>query len=151
LREYLGGRGRLRLTPLPSGGASSVFNGARFDFDFEGLLPHSVYGVWALHAATLSPPTDPNFILPVPLAVPNLLITGGRGEASASFELQNPFPDPAGDPGGNRLVAVAVLYHSDFQGWGAALSGIATGVNAHTVMSANFSNLPQLFTTVQPG
>jgi hypothetical protein len=150
LRDLLAGQGRLWITPLPSGEASSSFTGARFDFSLEGLLPHSLYGFWALHAASLLAPTDPNFILPVPLAVPNLIITDRRGSASASFELQNPFPDPASDAVGNRLVAIAVIYHSDFQNWGAALSGIATGVNAHTVMSANLSNLPNLFITRQP-
>jgi hypothetical protein len=149
LREFLAGQGRLSITPLPSGEASS-FTGARFDFSLEGLLPHSLYGFWALHAASLLAPTDPNFILPVPLAVPNLIITDKSGSASASFELQNPFPDPAGDAVGNRLVAIALIYYSDFQNWGAAISGIATGVNAHTVMSANFSNVPNLFVTRQP-
>jgi hypothetical protein len=150
LREFLAGQGRLAITPLSSG-ASSSFTGARFDFSLEGLLPHSLYGFWALHAASLLAPSNPNFILPIPLAVPNLIVTDRRGSASASFELQNPFPDQASDVVGNRLVAIAVLYYSDFQNWGAALSGIATGVNAHTVMSANLSNLPDLFVTRQPG
>jgi hypothetical protein len=144
LRDFLAGRGRVFITPL---GPSSAFNGARFDFNLEGLLPHSMYGFWALHAASLRSPADPGFILPVPLGIPNLTVTDGRGNASACFELENPFPEPAGDVLGNRLVAVAVIYYSDFQSWGAALSGIATGVNAHTVMSANLSNLPNLFTT----
>jgi len=147
LREFLGGKGRLWITPLSSAGNSSFFTRARFDFSLEGLLPHSLYGFWALHAASLLSPADPKFILPVPLAVPNLAITDGRGNTSASFELHGPFPEQVRDAVGNRLVAVAVIYYSDFQSWGAAISGIATGVNAHTVMSANLSNLPNLFTT----
>ncbi len=147
LRDLLAGQGRLQITPLPLGGNLSSLTGARFDFSLEGLLPHSLYGFWALHAVSLLSPSDPNFLLPVPLALPNLIITDERGNASASFEMQNPFPDPARDAGGNRLVAIAVLYYSDLQSWGAALSGIATGVNAHTVMTANLSNLPNLFIT----
>jgi hypothetical protein len=151
LREYLRGRGWVQITPLPLGGSQSVFTGARFDFTFDELPPHSVYGLWALHAATLSPPNAPNFLLPVPLGIPNVLVTDERGSASASFELSNPFPDPSRDAAGNRLVAVAVIYHSDFQNWGASLSTVATGTNAHTVMSVNFSALTGLVTRGQTG
>ena len=88
-------------------------------------------------------------MLPVPLAIPNIALTDGQGNAAVSYEIRNPFPDPAKDPRGTRIIAVAVTYLSDFQNWGAALTSIGTGANAHTAMSGNFSGLTNLI-TVEP-
>jgi len=144
LREYLRGNGQMKIGLLPS--TRGVFSHARFDFEFRGLLPNSLFAIWALHAAGLLPPSDPRFLLPVPLAIPNVVQTDAQGDAQISFEVPNPFPDPANDPQLNRIVAIAITYFSDFQNWGAALTSLGTGVSAHTVMNANLSQIQGLIT-----
>jgi len=149
LRDYLSGRGKLVITPLRTDGAGAGFTHARLDFTFDALLPHSMYALWALRAATLLPPTDPRFLLPAPLAMPNVFLTDGAGRAAVSFVLRNPFPTPGDDPPGNRILALSLTFLSDFQNWGASVTGIATGVDAHTAMSAQLSGLSDLV-TVEP-
>ncbi len=149
LREYLRGRGELKITLLGASEAAGGFTHARFDFALAELLPNSLYAIWALRPVTLLPPTDSNFLLPVPLAIPNIALTDGHGNAAVSYAIRNPFPDPAKDPRGTRIIAVAVTYLSDFQNWGAALTSIGTGANAHTAMSGNLSGLTNLI-TVEP-
>jgi len=150
LRDYLRGRGELVITPSGPGGVGNGFTHARFDFTFDDLLPNSMYGLWALRAATLLPPTDPRFFLPAPLAMPNVFLTDGGGHAAVSCELRNPFPAPGDDPLGNRILALSLTYFSDFQNWGAAVTGIATGVDSHTAMSAQLSGLSDLVTVEPP-
>jgi hypothetical protein len=151
LRQYLQGRGALQITLLRASGAAGGFTHARFDFAFEALLPNAIYAIWALRPVTLLPPTDPHFLLPVPLALPNIAVTDSQGNAAVSYEVRHPFPDPAKDARGTRIIAVAVTYLSDFQNWGAALTSIGTGANAHTAMSGSLSGLTDLITVESSG
>lgn len=146
LGDYLRGRGDLKITLLGAdqqGGPTR----ARFDFDLRSLLPRSVYAFFALRLATLTlSPTHPDFLLPSPPALPNLVITDSQGDARASFEVANPFPDPRSELGGHRIVALVVAYKSSFQNWGASFTCYGTGADAHTALSADLSRLSELET-----
>ncbi|MCH9651594.1 MAG: hypothetical protein K0U98_25435 [Deltaproteobacteria bacterium] len=137
LKDYLASRGEVRLTPLaenPQGVPAQI----GFDFDFHGLLPHSVYGVWALRSASLLPATAPGFALPTPLMLPNIFVADAHGRAAPSCIVNDPFPDPQHDPRGSRLQALAVTYFSSYQNHGASFTLTGTGVSAHTAMSLRF-------------
>ena len=145
LKDLLRGRGDLRISLL-SDSKEGVPHSARLDFALQDLLPHSMYSIFAVHAISLSPPSSANFVLPVPIGLPSVLVTDGAGAVSASFVLHNPFPDHQKDAEGNRLVGIAILYLSDFQNWGAVLTSFGTGVTAHTVMSGEFTHLSHVTT-----
>jgi len=145
LRDLLSGRGNVQIS-LFSDDRRTAANSARFDFSFQHLLPHALYALFAVHAISLSPPDTPNFILPVPIGFPSVLVTDDKGDASASFVLHNPFPDPTKDPEGNRLAGIAILYLSDFQNWGAVLTSLGTGATAHTVLSCDLRHLTSVIT-----
>lgn len=100
---------------------------ATFGFEFEGLIPHSLYTVMALRARDLDPagPTRPG-----PLGIPNVFVTDGAGRARFEAEMPNPFPDP-NSPKANRIVNVVVLWMSDQMNHGGAIGRFGLGGDIH--------------------
>lgn len=146
LGDYLRGKGNLKITLLRPRPGAKAFTHARFDFSIQQLLPNSVFTIFAVHGVSLLTPDDPRFLLAIPIGFPSIVLTDSSGNAEASFELYNPFPDPAKDPHLNRLAGVVVIYHSDFQSWGGAITAVGTGGGAHTIMGSYFQQLTDLVT-----
>jgi hypothetical protein len=129
LGEYLRAKGELTVTLTRYGAEVDAYTAARFDFSFERLLPDSVYTIWAIRANAMQP--RPQLRLPNPLGIPNIFVTDRKGNATFSTEIPDPFPDPATDDGGLRIVGLAVDFHSDFQTWGACPARLGPGVEIH--------------------
>jgi len=146
LKDYLRGKGEMKITLLRRTAKANAFTHARFHFSIRELLPNSVFTIFAVHGVSLLPPDDPRFLLAFPIGFPSIVLTDSSGNAQAAFELYNPFPDPAHDPHLNRLAGVVVIYQSDFQSWGGAITAVGTGGGAHTIMGAYFQGLETLVT-----
>jgi hypothetical protein len=115
---------------------------AEFDFTMKDMLPNSVYTVWVVRGRQLPfPGRKPRVIDPI--ATPNVIVTDGDGRAHASFEVGNPFPDPATDVRGMRIIGLSVVYHSDQQNWGACFSRFGAGVDVH-VQFNTLNKLPKV-------
>jgi hypothetical protein len=85
LRDYLRGRGRVKITLTRYDRAARSFTSAVFDFSVDHLLPHSVYSVFAVRLATLEGLRTPD-----PLAIPNTFVTDGAGTARVAYEILTP-------------------------------------------------------------
>src|SRR5262249_17533239 len=147
LGDYLRGNEEVKITLLPGPGRSKESTHARFTITLKDLLPNSLFTICAVHSASMLPPNDPRFLLPVPLALPNTMVTDSSGNAEASFEIRNPFPAMEADPHATRIVSIVVTYSSDFQSWGASFTAFGAGVSGHTILGASFSRLTGLTTT----
>lgn len=101
---------------------------AHFYFQFQRLVPHSVYTVMGLREQDLAPinPTRPG-----PLGIPNVIVTDVNGNAEYWAELPNPFP--AKSEISNRIINVIVLFMSSQQSYGGAigLHGLGGDIHAH--------------------
>lgn len=122
LNNWLKAQGTLRVT------LSADKSSARFDFDFKGLVPDSLYTVMSLREkdlATVSPTR------PGPLGIPNVFITDANGNASYYAVLENPFPEKNAES--NRIINVIVLFMSGQQSYGGAIGlfGLGGDVHAH--------------------
>lgn len=113
---------------------------AEFDFVMKDMLPNSIYTVWVVRGRQIpvAGVWKPRMIDPI--ATPNLIVTDNEGRAHAKFEADNPFPDPATDLRGMRIVGLSVVYHSDQQNWGACFARFGAGVDVHV----QFNTLNQL-------
>ena len=121
LGEWVAARGFLRISSMPERKA------AEFAFEFSGLIPDSVYTIMALRARDLHPerPTRPG-----PLGAPNVFVADGEGRARYRAVMPDPFPDP-GDPAGNRIVNVVVLWMSYQMNYGGAIGYYGLGGDIH--------------------
>lgn len=114
---------------------------ASFEFEFEGLIPDSLYTVMALRARDLDPagPTRPG-----PLGVPNVCMADQRGRATYRSRMPNPFPPPDA-PGANRIVNVILLWMSGQTSHGGAIGLHGLGGDIHAQLK--LSRLITEFTT----
>jgi hypothetical protein len=70
-----------------------------------------------------------------PASTPALIPTDKYGRGSISFDVDNPFPDPAIDDAGERVVALGLVMKSDFMALGMCNYRFAPGVDIHAVAS----------------
>ncbi|ADZ93280.1 hypothetical protein GV054_20595 [Marinomonas mediterranea] len=98
---------------------------ARFDFDFSGMIPNSLYTVMALRTHNINPdnPTRPGV-----LGVPNVFISDEEGNAKYCATMPNPFPK--GD-GADRIIDVIVLWISSQMSFGGAIGHFGLGGDIH--------------------
>lgn len=129
LGKWIEAQGQLRVA------LSENAHSASFEFDFSGLIPHSLYTVMSLRQND-SNPLNPS--RPGPLGVPNVFITDGEGRASYFAALPDPFPD-ATRPDSNRIVNVVVLWMSYQMNYGGAIGLFGLGGDIHAQLK-----LPQL-------
>ena len=132
LGEYLAAQGRLLITLTQFSREVGEYTHATFSFRFRHLLPNSLYTIWAIRPHLFAPPNNGMRGRPDPLALPNVFITDHKGNARVTYEVRNPFPDPESEEGGNRIVGLAVDFHSDFQNWGACFARVGVGIDIHT-------------------
>ena len=123
LGRWLAVRGELTVT------VSNDARSARFDLEFDRLVPDSLYTVMALRQRDLHPmrPTRPG-----PLGIPNVFVTDRDGRATYWAELPDPFPSPD-LTGANRIVNLVVLYMSAQMSHGGAIGlfGLGGDIHAH--------------------
>ena len=152
LGEYLAARGRLIIRLTKYSREAGGFTHARFSFTFKHLIPNSLYTIWAIRAHLFAPPVNGVRGRPDPLALPNVVITDRKGNARVTYEVQNPFPDPTSEEGGNRILGLAVDFHSDFQNWGACFARVGVGIDIHTHFNTRPNGIPDItnFVTKEP-
>jgi hypothetical protein len=98
-----------------------------FSFDFEGLIPDSLYTIMSLRERDLDPagPTRPG-----PLGIPNVFITDEQGRARYKATMPNPFP--AGNASSrNRIVNAILLWMSSQMSYGGAIGYYGLGGDIH--------------------
>lgn len=142
LRDWLKAKGKVRIQ-LTKPKARGQYTHASFEFVFNDLLPNSIYTIGAPRNRQIPVPGVWQARVVDQLAIPNVIVTDEKGHGRAKFELENPFPDPATDTRGLRLIGLSVLYHSDHQNWGGCFSRFGTGVDSHPVFST-FNAVPQV-------
>jgi hypothetical protein len=135
LGEWLKAKAEVTITLTRFNEQVDAYTAARFEFKFKDMLPNSVYTIWAVRLNAMLP--HPEERLPTPCGVPNVVTTDDKGNATFSTELMNPFPDPATDQQGMRVMVLAVIYHSDFQNWGSCPAHFGPGVDVHQVFNSS--------------
>lgn len=140
LGQWCQAKGQLRVSLTPDG------HDAAFEFDFQGLLPDSLYTVMTLRQRDLDPagPTRPG-----PLGVPNVFVTDGSGGARYRATLPDPFPDPA-RPGANRVINVVVLWMSYQMNRGGAIGWYGLGGDIHAQLKLKAASFEQFTTHPHP-
>lgn len=120
LSDWVKAKGELLVT------LSSDKTAADFLFEFQGLIPNSLYTVMALREFDLrsNSPTRPG-----PLGVPNVFITTKEGRGSYQALMPNPFPKSAS--GGNRIISVVLLWMSSQMSYGGAIGHYGLGGDIH--------------------
>ncbi|MGR9014276.1 MAG: hypothetical protein ACU83U_11580 [Gammaproteobacteria bacterium] len=150
LGEHLLADGEVKITLTNWNPTGKAYTAAHFDFKFEKLRPNKVYSVWSIQQVVITPP--PLIRRPAPFSTPNVFVTDNEGNATVSFDANNPFPDPATDVNGLRLVGIAIDYHSDDTIWGACPDRIGPGISIHNVFNQMFMGTAaaNLITTAAP-
>lgn len=120
LSDWIRATGELKITLL------SDQTAAVFDFQFEHLIPNSLYTVMALRELDLDPVNGPT--RPGPLGIPNVFITDSDGKALYSATMPNPFP---AEKKANRIVNVVVLWMSTQMSYGGAIGHYGLGGDIH--------------------
>ncbi|HHJ14224.1 MAG TPA: hypothetical protein ENJ79_07585 [Gammaproteobacteria bacterium] len=150
LGQWLAARGRLRIQLTDYDEAAGAYTAAHFHFRFSHLLPHSVYTIWAIRLNNIVP--MPELGQPDPVALPNLVVSDGRGRARLHARVDNPFPAPDGPLAGQRIIGFIVNYHDDYQNWGACPARLGPGVESHSMFNTMADGTQDItsFITVAP-
>jgi len=136
LGEWIAARGEMAVSLVENDRA------ALFDFDFDGLVPESLYTVMSLRRHDLDPagPTRPG-----PLGVPNVFLTDTEGRGHYRALLRDPFPDPE-RPGANPVINVVVLFMSAQTSYGGAIGHYGLGGDIHAQLKLKTHDLAAMRT-----
>lgn len=129
LGHWLAAEGTVKIKLRDFDQKQRAYTRARFEFKLRNLLPSSVYTFWAVRANSVKGQ------LPDPISIPNMQRSDGEGRIEMAYTEENPFPDPEGPDRGNRIIAVTVSFHADFQNWAACTSKLGPGVDTMTVFN----------------
>ncbi len=110
-----------------------AYTAAVFAIRAKNLLPNAIYQIMAFRRNSFLPSPIPK--LPDPLALPQILQTDYRGNATFVRKVHNPFPDPVEDDAGLRISGLVVAYRSDYRTSGACALHYAPGVEVHALAS----------------
>lgn len=121
LKKWIEAKGGLNVT------LSNDRKSAEFEFQFENLIPNSLYTIMALRENDLNPinPTRPG-----PLGLPNVFISDFDGSGKYHALMPNPF-DSSNNPKKNRIVNVVVLWMSTQMSYGGAIGHYGLGGDIH--------------------
>lgn len=134
LGEWLQARVKVEIELIDFDAAVNAYTAARFNVKARNLLPGSLYQVFALRSNLLSPRPVPS--VADPLGMPSIMISDAQGRARLSVEVPNPFPDPALDDAGLRIIGITVAFRSGFQNDGACATRYGPGVDVHSVANS---------------
>jgi len=127
LAEWLKADVRLQIKLINYDEARKAYTAARFKVAAKGLLPNSLFQVVLARSSFISDLGSPT----------SHLITDEDGAAQVSFTIDNPFPDPATDTQGLRIVGMGIGFKSDFATLGGCPNRLGPGVDTHAaVLSA---------------
>ena len=153
LGEWIRAQGSLTITLTNYKGVRGQGGGytaAIFDLQVRHLLPNSIYLMATIRTNQFEP--RPIRKLPDSSVLPNIVITDATGAGRLTRVIPHPFPDPATDGGGLRIVGVGVGYKSDYTVFGACPVRFGAGVDIHaqlTSFAAGVNNLAP-FVTIPP-
>jgi hypothetical protein len=133
LGRYLNQQARLSVRLTNYDPERDAYTAARFTLRARNLLPNMLYQVVFGHSSFLQ--GAPLLKLAHPASTPALIPTDKYGRGSISFDVDNPFPDPAIDDAGERVVALGLVMKSDFMALGMCNYRFAPGVDIHAVAS----------------
>lgn len=147
LGDYIGGERRVKITLTDWNDEVQAFTAARFDYKFRGLLPNGFYHASLLRTQLLDPRPKPGN--PTSLTVSNMFVTDENGDAQISRTIPNPFPDPATDDAGLRVIGVVGAFHSDEQSWGGCPGLFGSSIDSHAFFNTLSEGIFELtgFTT----
>lgn len=114
---------------------------AKFEFEFDNLIPDSLYTVMALRKFDLDPD---KLTRPGPLGVPNVFVTDSQGKAKYHAVMKNPFPE---DENENRIINVVVLWMSTQMSYGGAIGHYGLGGDIHAQLKLTEKSFSEFFTT----
>ena len=117
---------------------------ARFDFEFEKLIPNTLYTIMSLRETDLDPVRGPT--RPGPLGIPNAFITDNDGNGTFWAELPNPFPSVEKE-GHNRVINVILLWMSTQMSNGGALGLYGLGGDVHAQLKMTGPSFFEITTT----
>lgn len=137
LKQWCQAKGIMRLR-IPTSQTEALF-----DFEFEGLIPDSLYTVMTLRTHNINPtnPTRPGV-----LGVPNVFVTDKNGKAAYSATMPNPFSK---GEGANRIIDVIVLWISSQMSFGGAIGHFGLGGDIHAQLKFKDSPFAK-YTTNSP-
>jgi len=122
------------VNPKKASGPAPVYTAARFDLQARHLLPNSIYVMSTVRSNFFRP--NPLRKLPDTAALPNVILTDWEGKARLSRVIPNPFPDPAKDDAGLRIIGLGIGFKSDFSVPGAYPVRFGPGVDIHAQVSS---------------
>ncbi len=111
-----------------------AYTAASFTIKAKNLLPNSIYHVFALRTNLLIP--NPIPAVADPLGLPSIIVTDEHGRGRLLVVHSNPFPEPALDDAGLRIIGISVAFRSGFQNNGACVTAYGPGVDVHAVASS---------------
>jgi hypothetical protein len=131
-------------------GQGGGYTAARFDVQARNFLPNSIYVMAMIRQNQFEP--RPIRKLPDSSVLPNILVTDAEGSARLSRVIPHPFPDPATDGAGLRIVGVGVGFKSDFTVFGACPVRFGAGVDIHAQVTSFAAGITSLtpFVTIPP-
>ncbi|MEV6113653.1 hypothetical protein AB0L59_14325 [Streptomyces sp. NPDC052109] len=139
LGQWVRAQGWLEVSLVDGG------RGARFSFEFSGLVPDSMYTVMSLRENDLAPaPVGPS--RPGPLGAPNVFMADEDGKGRYRATLPNPFPAP-GAPGPKRIVNVVLLWMSYGMNYGGAIGHFGLGGDIHAQLKLQGPSFQEFTTT----
>lgn len=148
LGRWLEARALLQIKLESFDAEQGAFTHARFTFMARNLIPNALYTFWAVRLDNLL-----FSVLPDPLVLPNVRVADDKGRIKVSYLVENPFPDPQGPNALKRLIVTSMVYHPDYQNWGACFGRLGPGVDvvAHlSTASQGDIELAEGFVTVAP-
>jgi hypothetical protein len=137
LSQWVKAKGNLTVTQF------SFSKVGKFSFEFENLIPNSLYTVMALREKDLNPisPTRPG-----PLGIPNVFITDRNGRATYSATMPNPF-ESRDIENRNRIINVVVLWMSTQMSYGGAIGHYGLGGDIHAQLKLQAPSFMEFNTT----
>lgn len=153
LGQWLKAQVRAKVRLIDYNASAGGYTAARFTVAAKDLLPNAIYVIVAIRSSVFEP--RPILKAPDPAALNSLLVTEHAGRGRVSFTVPHPFPDPAVDNAGLRIIGLALAYKSDFTVSGACPIRLGPGVDIHAVATTTSnevatSRLADLITVATP-
>ncbi|HBK55015.1 MAG TPA: hypothetical protein DDZ76_01805 [Xanthomonadales bacterium] len=144
LGEWLKAKLDLTVTLSDYDPEQRAYTAAEFEIVGRNLLPEAIYTVVAARASFFVP--SPIQKMPHPASLTSHIITDQRGRGRVRFKMIHPFPDPASDDAGLRVIGLGVGYKSDYATFGGCSLRFGAGVDIHaaafTAAQGNFDFTP---------